>query len=62
MPVLEGLENDGDEIEDALFQETGAGDRTLSRRTYELLNQVADFQRAVQTARYDARAHHAADS
>ena len=46
MPVLEGLENDGDEIEDALFKETGAGDRTLSRRTYELLNQVADFQRA----------------
>ena len=46
MPVLEGLENDGDEIENVLFQETGAGDRTLSRRTYELLNQVADFQRA----------------
>lgn len=44
-PVLEGLENDVDEIEDALFQNDGAG-RGLSQRIYELLNEVATFQRA----------------
>ncbi|GGF36381.1 magnesium and cobalt transport protein CorA [Subtercola lobariae] len=41
-PVLEGLENDIDEIEDQLF----SGDREVSRRIYDLLREVIDFQRA----------------
>ena len=41
-PVVAGLENDIDEIEDQVF----AGDREVSRRIYELLREVVDFQRA----------------
>ncbi|WP_315096684.1 magnesium and cobalt transport protein CorA [uncultured Cellulomonas sp.] len=41
-PVIAGLENDIDEIEDELF----AGDREVSRRIYELLREVIAFQRA----------------
>lgn len=44
-PVLAGLENDVDEIEDALF-EPGGEVRGISQRIYELLKSVADFQRA----------------
>ena len=42
-PVLRGLENDVDEIETQVF----SGDPTVSRRIYELSQEVADFQRAV---------------
>lgn len=41
-PVLVGLENDIDEIEDELF----SGKREVSRRVYELLREVIEFQRA----------------
>jgi magnesium transporter len=41
-PVIAGLENDIDEIEDQLF----GGDPAVSRRIYELLGEVIDFQRA----------------
>jgi magnesium transporter len=41
-PVVAGLENDIDEIEDQLFQ----GDPTVSRRIYELSREVIEFQRA----------------
>jgi magnesium transporter len=41
-PVVAGLENDIDEIEDELFQ----GDPSVSRRIYELLREVIEFQRA----------------
>jgi magnesium transporter len=41
-PVVAGLENDIDEIEDQLFQ----GDPSVSRRIYELLREVIEFQRA----------------
>jgi len=37
-----GLENDIDEIEDQLFD----GDPAVSRRTYDLLREVIEFQRA----------------
>jgi magnesium transporter len=40
-PVVAGLENDIDEIEDQLFQ----GDDTVSRRIYDLLGEVIEFQR-----------------
>lgn len=43
-PVVQGLENDIDEIEDELF--TGAPD--VSRRIYELHREVIEFQRATQ--------------
>lgn len=43
-PVLAGLENDIDEIEDQLF----AGDPGVSRRIYELLREVISVQRATQ--------------
>lgn len=43
-PVLAGLENDIDEIEDELF----AGDNAVSRRIYELSREVIELQRAVQ--------------
>ncbi|MFP3578142.1 magnesium/cobalt transporter CorA [Arthrobacter sp. fls2-241-R2A-200] len=43
-PVVAGLENDIDEIEDQLF----AGDSTVSRRIYELAREVIQFQRAIQ--------------
>ncbi len=41
-PVVAGLENDIDEIEDQLFK----GDPTVSRRIYELSREVIEFQRA----------------
>ncbi|MET0589891.1 MAG: magnesium and cobalt transport protein CorA [Naasia sp.] len=42
-PIVEGLQNDIDEIEDQLF--SGPGDS--ARRIYELLREVIAFQRAV---------------
>lgn len=45
-PVIEGLENDADEIEDSLFAEN-ADLSEISQRVYSLLNEVADFKRAV---------------
>lgn len=42
-PVVEGVQNDLDEIEDALFRHT---DTALSRRIYELSSEVISFQRA----------------
>jgi magnesium transporter len=41
-PVVAGLENDIDEIEDEVF----SGSATVSRRTYELTREVIAFQRA----------------
>ncbi len=41
-PVLAGLENDIDEIEDQLF----GGDLAVSRRIYDLSREVIEFQRA----------------
>ena len=41
-PVVAGLENDIDEIEDQLFD----GDPAVSRRIYELSREVIEFQRA----------------
>ncbi|GAB4099959.1 magnesium/cobalt transporter CorA [Sinomonas halotolerans] len=46
-PVVAGLENDIDEIEDQLF----AGDHTVSRRIYELAREVIQFQRALHPLR-----------
>lgn len=43
LPVVNGLENDIDEIEDQLF----AGDPNVSRRIYELSREVIHFQRAI---------------
>jgi magnesium transporter len=43
-PVIAGLENDIDEIEDQLFK----GDPAVSRRIYELSREVIAFQRATQ--------------
>lgn len=43
VPVLTGLEDDIDEIEDQIF----AADRDVSRRIYELSREVIAFQRAV---------------
>jgi magnesium transporter len=42
-PVVHGLQNDIDEIEKQLF----GGDPDVSRRIYDLLGEVMDFQRAV---------------
>jgi magnesium transporter len=42
-PVVAGLENDIDEIEDQLF----GGESTVSRRIYELAREVIQFQRAI---------------
>lgn len=42
-PVLDGLENDIDEIEDALF----AGQPNVSQRIYELAREINDFHRGV---------------
>jgi magnesium transporter len=41
-PVVTGLENDIDEIEDQLFD----GDHAVARRIYELTREVIEFQRA----------------
>jgi magnesium transporter len=46
-PVVSGLENDIDEIQDQLF----TGDRGVSRRIYELSTEVMLFQRAVDPLR-----------
>ena len=43
VPVVAGLENDIDEIEDQLF----SGDSSVSRRIYELAREVIQFQRAI---------------
>jgi magnesium transporter len=43
VPVVAGLENDIDEIEDQLFH----GDPKVSRRIYELAREVIQFQRAI---------------
>src|SRR6478736_9105236 len=45
-PIVAGLENDIDEIEDQLFGDSD--DDALSRRIYELSREVINFQRAVQ--------------
>ena len=45
-PVVAGLENDIDEIEDQLFGDED--DEGLTRRIYELAREVIGFQRAVQ--------------
>ena len=45
-PVVAGLENDIDEIEDALFSDDA--DEAVARRIYELSREVINFQRAVQ--------------
>jgi magnesium transporter len=42
VPVITGLENDIDEIEDQLFR----GEASVSRRIYELSREVIEFQRA----------------
>ncbi len=41
-PVVAGLENDIDEIEDEVF----GGSQTVSRRIYQLIREVIEFQRA----------------
>lgn len=46
IPVIEGLEDDCDEIEEALFAPGKSDTSSISRRTYELLNEVSDFKRA----------------
>ena len=43
-PVLDGLQDDIDEIEDELF----AGDDAVTRRIYTLTREVIEFQRAVE--------------
>lgn len=45
-PVIEGLENDSDEIEDALFTPSATDTAGVSQRIYALLNEIADFKRA----------------
>ncbi|KHL01557.1 magnesium/cobalt transporter CorA [Sinomonas humi] len=47
-PVVGGLENDIDEIEDELFQ----GSSAVSRRIYELTREVIQFQRAIHPLRH----------
>src|SRR5664280_3190915 len=46
-PVVAGLENDIDEIEDQLFK----GDPSVSRRIYDLSREVIEFQRATHPLR-----------
>lgn len=45
-PVVEGLENDSDEIEDTLFSPAATDTGGVSQRIYALLNELADFKRA----------------
>jgi magnesium transporter len=53
-PVVAGVENDIDEIEDEIF---GVGVRAhVSRRIYQLTREVIAFQRAIEAARRDAGA------
>jgi len=47
-PVIAGLENDIDEIEDQLFGNADADVESVSRRIYDLSREVIDFQRATQ--------------
>ncbi len=47
IPVMVGLQNDIDEIEDQLFE----GDPAVSRRIYELTGEVIEFQRATHSLR-----------
>ncbi|MBD3940591.1 magnesium and cobalt transport protein CorA [Microbacterium sp. NEAU-LLC] len=47
-PVIAGLENDIDEIEDQLFGNADADVEAVSRRIYDLSREVIDFQRATQ--------------
>jgi len=47
-PVIAGLENDIDEIEDQLFGNADADVEAVSRRIYDLSREVIDFQRAAQ--------------
>ncbi|NUP75804.1 MAG: magnesium/cobalt transporter CorA [Sinomonas sp.] len=47
-PVITGLENDIDEIEDQLFE----GSAAVSRRVYELTREVIQFQRAIHPLRH----------
>ena len=47
-PVVAGLENDVDEIEDQLFE----GSAAVSRRIYELTREVIQFQRAIHPLRH----------
>jgi magnesium transporter len=47
-PVIAGLENDIDEIEDQLFGNAEADVEAVSRRIYDLSREVIDFQRATQ--------------
>jgi magnesium transporter len=42
-PVVDGVENDVDEIESEVF----GGARNVSRRTYELIREVIEFRRAI---------------
>ena len=42
-PVIDGVENDVDEIESEVF----GGARNVSRRTYELIREVIEFRRAI---------------
>ena len=54
LPVVAGLENDIDEIEDEVF----GGSASVSRRIYELTREVIEFQRATKPlAGILARAH-----
>ncbi len=46
-PVVKGLENDIDEIEDQLF----GGEASVSQRIYQLTREVVTFQRAIQPLR-----------
>lgn len=45
-PVVAGLVNDIDQVEDSLFGE-GSADPALSERIYRLLSQVIALQRAI---------------
>ncbi len=45
-PVVEGLENDADQIEDSLFESTNLDSTGVSERTYRLLKEVSDFRQA----------------
>ncbi|UOQ87765.1 magnesium and cobalt transport protein CorA [Agromyces endophyticus] len=47
VPVVAGLENDIDEIEEQLF----SGDAAVARRIYDLSGEVMEFQRAVKPLR-----------
>ncbi|HSL00084.1 MAG TPA: magnesium/cobalt transporter CorA [Rubrobacteraceae bacterium] len=47
-PVVEGLEDDIDEIEEKVFEGSPAATRGVSRRIYELSREVIQFHQAVQ--------------